>query len=440
VALSHCVEFAADSSLHMTTQTTLKNRLASIPCDTLPKAYQDAISVTHRLGLEYIWVDSLCIIQDSEIDCLYELSRKGTVFQSARLTIAASHATNTSESCFFPRPELPLSIELQHLSCTGQPRGTIFAISRPDVDNGHPQILPEFTPLASHAHATEEILLSRRIMFYTPANLVWCCKRTNQCETGTSFHSTCRNPSWRVVVEKHAARTCTKPSDRLAALEGVRAEISKKHKTGVYCFGLWQHQMPAHLLWYCLKPAQRAHSGINPPTWTWASTTCSVLFNKTELSSLTNECKRLRFDESSKTLTFGGVMKRLPRIVPFTDQPKWSNASLEEVLSPLHLLHRTPPGDQKRYILSEDGAVIGWALLDEPDTPSTGLRCIRITRKMLTKNNTNNAVHRRLYREWVLLVPGSEDDLGRFQRIGMGVITTLSPWFEDQATTQIHLG
>jgi hypothetical protein len=50
-----------------------------------------------------------------------------------------------------------------------------------------------------------------------------------------------------------------------------------------------------------------------------------------------------------------------------------------------------------------------------------------------------NGTYRETHRSWVLLLPESEDDLGRFHRVGMGVITTVSPWFHSEATTQVHL-
>ncbi|KAF2677819.1 hypothetical protein K458DRAFT_318596, partial [Lentithecium fluviatile CBS 122367] len=438
VALSHCLGHPTDNPPLTTTQTTLESHVSNVSFDSLPKAYQDAIVATHRLGFEYIWIDSLCIIRDSDADRFYNLSCKGTVFQSARLVIAASHATNNTEPCFFQRSALPPDIELQHVSRAGKPEGSVFAGLRP---NDNASLLPECSPLATYSNATEELLLSRRIIFYTPSSLIWSCKQINQRETGNSFHSTSRNPVWRVLVEKHTARRFPNPGDRLTSLEEVRSELGKRRTDSVYCFGLWQNEMPLCLLWYCLKPARRAKSGIRPPTWTWASTTCSILFiNMGGIAQAPNECRGLRFDESSKTLAFSGVIKRIPRYAPTTEHPRWDKATAEEVLATLETLHGYPLDDQKGYILDDDGAVIGWAFLDEPDAPNIGLRCVRVMRKTLTKHNTMGAVKRKLYRDWILLLSGSEDDFGRFQRLGVGVLTTVERWFEDEAATQIYLG
>ena len=215
VTLSHCLWDTAKSNLFETTQASLESNLAGMPWERIPRPYQDAMTITHCLGLEYLWIDSLCVLQDSPSDQLRESARKSTVFENARLTIAASHAADSGQTLFPTRPRDPTPVELQHISQHGAHSGPIFAVPKRQ-DNK--TTLPEFSPLASHARATEELLFSRRIIFYTPNAITWSCKRLSQRETGVHFHTTVRNPQWRVVVEKHSARSVVKPHDRLDAL------------------------------------------------------------------------------------------------------------------------------------------------------------------------------------------------------------------------------
>jgi len=149
-------------------------------------------------------------------------------------------------------------------------------------------------------------------------------------------------------------------------------------------------------------------------------------------------CKGIQFDKASKTLTIRGTIKRIPRLALPAATVDGKHIMSEEVLAPLHDLHGSPPASQKRYILADNGAVIGWAFIDEIDAPSTGLRCLQLMSQRISAKKRGEK--RPLYHEWVLLLPGSEDEIGRFQRIGMGVITTEEPWFEDQAKTQVYLG
>jgi len=69
-ALSYCW---GDFRHITTTKDTLKQRLLGIPISVLPKTFNDAIALTRRLGVRYIWIDSLCIIQDDNLDWVLSL-------------------------------------------------------------------------------------------------------------------------------------------------------------------------------------------------------------------------------------------------------------------------------------------------------------------------------------------------------------------------------
>ncbi|KAF2713680.1 HET-domain-containing protein, partial [Pleomassaria siparia CBS 279.74] len=267
VALSHCWGGPSHTRPLMTTRSTFKQFLAGIPWDNVPKAHQEAMTAARRLGFEYIWIDSLCIIQDSHNDWLYESKHMGSVYENARLTIAASHTPDSSQHCFFPRPQPQAPIELRHISRTGENDGSIFASPMP---TDYAPISPEDGPLATRAWATQEWLLSRRMLFYTDGALVWSCKTISQRETGGTFHDTARNPRWKVIIEKYSARSLTNASDRLVALEGLRAEMQKIRLNDTYCFGLWKHNMPDQLLWYCLAGDKKQDRLLPVPSWTWA--------------------------------------------------------------------------------------------------------------------------------------------------------------------------
>ncbi|KAH7357570.1 heterokaryon incompatibility protein-domain-containing protein, partial [Pyrenochaeta sp. MPI-SDFR-AT-0127] len=266
VALSHCWGPLSHRPV-MTTHSSLADHLASIPWDALPPTYQDAISVTHRLGFAYIWIDSLCIIQDSHSDWLGESKRMGNVYQHARLTIAASHAADSAQPCFVTRPPPAPAVELPNVTAAGNIEGSIFASLLPD---DYAAISPDSGALAYRAWATQEWLLSRRMVFYTTGSLVWSCLAISQRETGASFHATTRNVRWKNIVEKYSARLLTQQTDRLIALDGIRSALATKRPEDTYCLGLWKNSMPDQLLWYCIQPAERSKSELGLPTWTWA--------------------------------------------------------------------------------------------------------------------------------------------------------------------------
>ncbi len=73
-----------------------------IPWDTLPKTFQDAIMTADRLGCAYIWIDSLCIVQDGEQDWYTESSQMARIYENAVLTLAATVSPDSKGGLFSP--------------------------------------------------------------------------------------------------------------------------------------------------------------------------------------------------------------------------------------------------------------------------------------------------------------------------------------------------
>jgi hypothetical protein len=85
VSLSHCW---GGSSPVQTTLGNLDSHMARLP-DPLPQTFADAVTVTKMLGLRYLWIDSLCIIQDSQEDWVHESAHMAKVYENAFVTISA---------------------------------------------------------------------------------------------------------------------------------------------------------------------------------------------------------------------------------------------------------------------------------------------------------------------------------------------------------------
>jgi len=87
LSLSHCW-----GNVKFTTLTTTNHQQFrdSIPIAELSRAFQDAFLVTVELGFQYIWIDSLCIIQDQKSDWRAESSKMASVYQNAVCNITAS--------------------------------------------------------------------------------------------------------------------------------------------------------------------------------------------------------------------------------------------------------------------------------------------------------------------------------------------------------------
>jgi hypothetical protein len=82
------------SNLLCTTTTTLAQFADNIPWDKLSRTFKDAISVTYRLGICYLWIDSLCILRDSEEDKSCEVGKMSSIYANASLTLIASKSSS----------------------------------------------------------------------------------------------------------------------------------------------------------------------------------------------------------------------------------------------------------------------------------------------------------------------------------------------------------
>ncbi|KAH7320754.1 heterokaryon incompatibility protein-domain-containing protein [Stachybotrys elegans] len=229
-ALSHCWGGAAILS---TRRNNLAAMEAGISLDNFPATFVDAIKITRRLGIRYVWIDSLCIIQDDEEDWKSEAQKMGSVYQSAYLTIAASASPDASahyiepprnEKLFKirygsePKSPPPLSINglfsrfidailLAYLPVflsrfllevvarslpqfvpllTQDPKGDQCVITTQEPAKPEQDI--EQAPLNHRGWVLQERLLSRRTLHFTRSQVYWECRQHAIAQDGTIFN------------------------------------------------------------------------------------------------------------------------------------------------------------------------------------------------------------------------------------------------------------
>ena len=125
----------------------------------LSQTSQDAIAITRSLGLRYLWIDSLCIIQDDVIDWQTESANMGEIFKSSLFTIAASWASSQTEGCFFDRGSLYAKLPL--------PKGTQVsyrALNDSALATSHSE-----RPRLSRHRSLERVLPTDRLDLHTSA-------------------------------------------------------------------------------------------------------------------------------------------------------------------------------------------------------------------------------------------------------------------------------
>ncbi|KAI4129266.1 MAG: hypothetical protein LQ338_002318 [Usnochroma carphineum] len=117
ITLSH--RWGVNLEWNSLTHRKLAAWTTAIPDCELMQTFKDAIKVTRSLGLQYIWIDSLCIIQDSKADWLYESSRMSNIYKYSYCNIAATAADSDESGCFCdrdPSTDLPVRFNFSDLA------------------------------------------------------------------------------------------------------------------------------------------------------------------------------------------------------------------------------------------------------------------------------------------------------------------------------------
>lgn len=261
--------------------TNIQDHTKVISPSALPKTFQNAVEVTRAIGLRYLWIDSLCIVQDDRDDWLRESQEMGLIYQYARITVAASHARDGTEGLFLQRPDPPPSIEIPYINASGEEHGSMFIQAR---GKNTETWSPDLGPLSKRAWITQEWLLSRRTVFYTRSRLIWTC---GALEGDLETHRIVRqrymrglkvssSDDWEGIVTHYSGRLLTYVTDKLVALQGIVNELQKKYPERVYAHGLWMSGFPRHLLWRGERPLTNTPPELNIPSWSWASKMGSV--------------------------------------------------------------------------------------------------------------------------------------------------------------------
>ncbi|KAK8131758.1 tol protein [Apiospora sp. TS-2023a] len=257
---------------------TLTAFLRNIPIQDLPQTFKDAIAVTRRLGLEYVWVDALCIIQtqqvgrDEETDWEKEVGKMESVYGGAHVGLAASDASDVHGGMFRKPPHYNGGFSAR-LSSKDSSRIQCF------FENNIYKNSSKNTHLAGRAWALQEKLLAARTISFGREGLFWECKSTVKSEyLPGGFNDRLGRYAvrpehiawdWSEIVQDYSSAALTVDSDRLPALAGI---ARRQHGiTGdQYLVGMWRKRLETRLPWRCIGPPQQ-RPDWRAPTWSWTS-------------------------------------------------------------------------------------------------------------------------------------------------------------------------
>ncbi|KAF3002886.1 hypothetical protein E8E13_001043 [Curvularia kusanoi] len=328
--------------------------------ETLSKTFREAIHTTRKLGFRYIWIDSLCIIQDDDNDWSVEAATMCDVYQHAALTIAAAHATGGNIGCFADRDgllKLPFYVDISSRTSPVMPVNLHFTTygrsEMKELGGGNPV-------LYGRAWVLQEQLLSRRSLIFDGTQLKWDCLTMHgteksptsgttrfyesyrvirsaimedhdifatadgkeQQELNTLFWPRVKIVSWAKIIEDYTHRGITKSSDRLVALAGIGQALSR-HSEHHYMAGLWSINLFLGLLWSLPHYDTNAmsaetnfdvennlhirHEKLVAPSWSWASVTAPVMYGN---NTILND----RICEISNVQVSGSIAKQAGQV------------------------------------------------------------------------------------------------------------------------------
>lgn len=264
--------------------TTYKRKVYS---HDLPQSFQDAIATARILGLQYLWIDALCIIQDDVEDWRHEAANMGNYYRDAFVVLSSLSASDGRLGFLRPRDQR----SGVHLG-----GGLRLRYARPIWHDIFRQ-----SPLSTRAWPLQERLLATRIIHFEQGELLWECLTCSAREsgfdlnteqwqgmdwtdesfkrslgmdalvtTGAIHHEDMIMQQWYRVLSQYSALQLTRKADIFPAIAGIAQRISEMSRF-TYVAGLWREHINSGLLWYSDTAYARQTDSWLAPTWSWAS-------------------------------------------------------------------------------------------------------------------------------------------------------------------------
>ncbi|KAK4183074.1 heterokaryon incompatibility protein-domain-containing protein [Podospora australis] len=343
VTLSHCWGPSFPGGV-TTTIENLEARMmptCGISWELLPQTFRDAVALTERLGFQYLWIDALCIIQNSSADWMTESARMYDVYNHCTLMLSADASPDSGTGMFrasnmswnswsaLPAPLSSTSSPDEQIVWRDQGvramHGMVHGITLPALAYRPRENLFHQRPLTTRAWCYQEHRLARRVLHLAVDEALWDCTGgilKCQCgELGPGKHEygvfawqrtladrecsiTDKHTLWMNTVYNYTERDLTVWTDRLPALSGLAKQFLvkttskelgpnledvearrpfKEINLGTYLAGIWSSSLPLGLCWHAANIPGKRLSDLSgkyiAPSWSWASVSGNVNWN-----------------------------------------------------------------------------------------------------------------------------------------------------------------
>jgi hypothetical protein len=313
LALSYCWGKGGPSI--KTTKSNYSHLQKSISYSTLPKAYQDTVRVARAVGVKFIWIDALCIIQDDREDWEKESRMMAEIFQNSLVTLIVLRTASCNEGFLERNP----SIRINYHNREWNVRGSFFLRHMPfsymDAESSI-RAAPSFSdrpislelqhsPWQTRGWTFQEDMFSMRKLYFGQLMMYWeslqlaediiktedtiiddKLKRRERSAEVSIIHSS--EPwrsdydynGWYYPMLSYCKKNLTYETDRLSAVSSYAKLIASK-SGDTYVAGLWKKDLHVGVLWKIGRRQRRTFRTVmkhltSPseyiaPSWSWAS-------------------------------------------------------------------------------------------------------------------------------------------------------------------------
>ncbi|GKT47878.1 uncharacterized protein ColSpa_08059 [Colletotrichum spaethianum] len=294
MALSYCWGPGRDT--FTLTHKTKDELLGGVIEEKLTKTHQESIHFARSLGIDYVWIDALCITQGDADDWAFESQRMAQVYGNAALTIIAGRSTDARDGFLTNR--------------LGQKVPPCALRLSPDTEDTVNVCLPRSTvigPVSTRGWCFQEEKLSTRAIIFGQEQIIYQCRTEKNWEdgqvdfqdlkptfltpgfsTGVAHSAADRETTlmmWYEFVDMYTMRALSNPHDVFAAIASI-AKLAQDVLRSCYLAGIWEEDLVRGLLW---KPRHQVHAFfkepltrpkptpfapapvIRAPSWSWAS-------------------------------------------------------------------------------------------------------------------------------------------------------------------------